>query len=63
MDKISVIITIINILGSTFLSWIILILGSLLVERVFEFDTNLTVIINGIGGIFFIYFLLMGRIK
>ena len=51
------------ILGSTFLSWIILILGSLLVERVFEFDTNLTVIINGIGGIFFIYLLLKGRIK
>ena len=45
------------ILGSTFLSWIILILGSLLVERVFEFDTNLTVIINGIGGIFFIIFI------
>ena len=51
------------ILGSTFLSWMILILGSLLVERVFEFDTNLTVIINGIGGIFFIYLLLKGRIK
>ena len=51
------------ILGSTFLSWIILILGSLLVERVFEFDTNLTVIINGIGGIYFIYLLLKGRIK
>ena len=51
------------ILGSTFLSWIILILGSLLVERVFEFDTNLTVIINGIGGIFFIYLLLKGKIQ
>ena len=51
------------ILGSTFLSWIILILGSLLVESVFEFDTNLAVIINGIGGIFFIYLLLKGRIK
>ena len=51
------------ILGSTFLSWIILILGSLLVEKVFEFDTNLTVIINGIGGIYFIYLLLKGRIK
>ena len=51
------------ILGSTFLSLIILILGSLLVERVFEFDTNLTVIINGIGGIYFIYLLLKGRIK
>ena len=51
------------ILGSTFLSLIILILGSLLVERVFEFDTNLTVIINGIGGIFFIYLLLKGKIQ
>ena len=51
------------ILGSTFLSWIILILGSLLVERVFEFDTNLTVIINGIGGIFFIYLLLKRKIQ
>ena len=51
------------ILGSTFLSWIILILGSLLVERVFEFDANLTVIINGIGGIFFIYLLLKGKIQ
>ena len=51
------------ILGSTFLSWIILILGSLLVEKVFEFDTNLTVIINGIGGIFFIYLLLKGKIQ
>ena len=51
------------ILGSTFLSWIILILGSFLVERVFEFDTNLTVIINGIGGIFFIYLLLKGKIQ
>ena len=51
------------ILVSTFLSLIILILGSLLVERVFEFDTNLTVIINGIGGIFFIYLLLKGKIQ
>ena len=51
------------LLGTTFISWIILFLGAILVERVFEFDTNLTVIINGIGGIYFIYLLLKGRIK
>lgn len=46
------------ILGSTLLSYIILLGGLFLVERVIPFETNISVIINGIGGIFFIYLLI-----
>lgn len=46
------------ILGSIFLSIIALVGGQLIVERVFTFSTTLSVIINFIGGIYFIYLLL-----
>ena len=46
------------IFGSILISIIALVGGQLLVERVFMFSTNVTVIINFIGGIYFLYLLL-----
>lgn len=46
------------ILGSVLISITALVGGLLLVERVFTFSTTLSVIINFIGGIYFIYLLL-----
>ena len=46
------------IIGSIFISIIALVGGQLIVERVFTFETTLSVIINFIGGIYFIYLLL-----
>jgi iron complex transport system permease protein len=46
------------IAGSIFISIIALVGGQLIVERVFTFSTTLSVIINFIGGIYFIYLLL-----
>jgi len=46
------------ILGSIFISIIALVGGQLIVERVFTFSTTISVIINFIGGIYFIYLLL-----
>lgn len=46
--------------ATVFISWISLFLGLLMVERVFDFTTNLTVIINGLGGAYFLYLLLKG---
>lgn len=46
------------ILGSVFISIIALVGGQLIVERIFVFQTTLSVIINFIGGIYFIYLLL-----
>lgn len=46
------------ILGSVFLSIIALLGGQFIVERVFVFDTTISVIINFVGGIYFIYLLL-----
>ncbi|WP_062200342.1 iron chelate uptake ABC transporter family permease subunit [Massilibacterium senegalense] len=46
------------IIGSIFISVIALIGGQLIVEHVFTFSTTLSVIINFIGGIYFIYLLL-----
>lgn len=46
------------ILGSIFLSIIALVGGQFIVERVFAFSTTISVIINFIGGIYFIYLLL-----
>ena|SRR5690625_3669760 len=46
------------ILGSIFLSIIALLGGQFIVERVFQFDTTISVIINFVGGIYFIYLLL-----
>ncbi|WP_195576121.1 iron chelate uptake ABC transporter family permease subunit [Paenibacillus sp. 1001270B_150601_E10] len=46
------------ILGSMLISIIALIGGQLLVERVFTFSTTLSVIVNFIGGVYFIYLLL-----
>src|SRR5699024_8822095 len=46
------------ILGSVFLSVIALLGGQFIVEKVFVFETTISVIINFIGGIYFIYLLL-----
>lgn len=46
------------ILGSIFMSMIALVGGQVIVERLFTFSTTLSVIINFIGGIYFIYLLL-----
>lgn len=46
------------ILSSVFISIIALVGGQLIVERIFVFQTTLSVIINFIGGIYFIYLLL-----
>jgi len=46
------------ILGSVLISIVALIGGQLIVERVFTFSTTLSVIINFIGGVYFIYLLL-----
>jgi len=48
------------IIGSILVSIISLALGQLIVERIFTFSTTLSVIINFIGGIYFIYLLLRG---
>lgn len=47
--------------GSILISLVALIGGQLIVERVFQFDTPLSVIINFVGGIYFIYLLLKGN--
>ncbi|MBB2479993.1 iron chelate uptake ABC transporter family permease subunit [Bacillus sp. APMAM] len=48
------------ITGAVFISIIALVGGLLIVERVFAFSTTLSVIINFIGGVYFIYLLLRG---
>jgi len=47
--------------AATLISVVALVGGQLLVERVFTFSTSLSVIINFIGGIYFIYLLLKGN--
>ncbi|MFP9130702.1 iron chelate uptake ABC transporter family permease subunit [Niallia sp. BSM11] len=49
------------IAGSILLSIIALVGGLLIVERVFTFSTTISVIINFVGGIYFIYLLLKER--
>src|SRR5699024_9085646 len=46
------------IFGSVFISIIALLGGQFIVEKVFTFQTTLSVIINFIGGVYFIYLLL-----
>ncbi|HHY22143.1 MAG TPA: iron chelate uptake ABC transporter family permease subunit [Bacilli bacterium] len=46
------------IVGSILISIIALVGGQLIVERVFTFSTTLSVIINFVGGVYFIYLLL-----
>ncbi|TXL61747.1 iron chelate uptake ABC transporter family permease subunit [Cerasibacillus terrae] len=46
------------IMGSTLISIIALIGGQFIVEKIFTFETTISVIINFIGGIYFIYLLL-----
>ncbi|PWA10088.1 iron ABC transporter permease [Pueribacillus theae] len=46
------------IFGSIFIAIIALVGGQLIVERIFTFSTTLSVIINFIGGVYFIYLLL-----
>ncbi len=46
------------IVGGILISIVALILGQLIVERVFTFSTTISVIINFIGGVYFIYLLL-----
>jgi len=48
------------ITGSILISIVALVGGQLIVERVFTFSTTLSVIINFIGGVYFIYLLLKG---
>ncbi|PPA70902.1 iron chelate uptake ABC transporter family permease subunit [Jeotgalibacillus proteolyticus] len=47
--------------ASVFISIIALVGGQLLVERVFSFTTTLSVIINFVGGVYFLYLLLRER--
>ncbi|SHG09712.1 iron chelate uptake ABC transporter family permease subunit [Ornithinibacillus halophilus] len=46
------------ILGSVFISIIALLGGQFIVERLFAFETTISVIINFVGGVYFIYLLL-----
>lgn len=46
------------IVGASLISFIALVGGQLIIERVFTFSTSLSVIINFIGGVYFIYLLL-----
>ncbi|MRG85118.1 iron chelate uptake ABC transporter family permease subunit [Salinibacillus xinjiangensis] len=46
------------ILGAILISFIALVGGQMIVERVFTFSTTLSVIVNFIGGVYFIYLLL-----
>jgi len=46
------------IVGASFISIIALVGGQFLVEHIFELRTTLSVIINFIGGLYFIYLLL-----
>ncbi|WP_391117984.1 iron chelate uptake ABC transporter family permease subunit [Psychrobacillus sp. L3] len=46
------------IIGASLMSLVALIGGQWIVERIFTFDTTLSVIINFLGGIYFIYLLL-----
>lgn len=46
------------ILGSVFISIIALLGGQFIVEKIFVFDTTISVIINFVGGVYFIYLLL-----
>ncbi len=48
------------LIGTILVSIIALAFGQMLVERVFSFSTTLSVIINFIGGLYFIYLLLRG---
>lgn len=48
------------LIGTVLVSIIALAFGQMLVERVFSFSTTLSVIINFIGGLYFIYLLLRG---
>lgn len=47
--------------GSVLVTWLMLFVGLLVVERALSFSTNLTVILNGLGGTYFIYLLLRRR--
>lgn len=51
------------ILGSSFMSIIALVGGQLLVERIFNFSIPISVIINFIGGFYFIYLLLKENVR
>jgi len=46
------------IAGSCVMSIVALVGGQWMVERIFNFDTTLSVIINFVGGVYFIYLLL-----
>lgn len=48
------------ILGAMLISCIALVGGQLIVERIFTFSTPISVIINFVGGVYFIYLLLKG---
>lgn len=44
-----------RVVCSIIIGWFMLVVGQTLVERVFSFDTTISVIINFIGGVYFIY--------
>ena len=48
----------IMLIGSSLISIVALVSGQVLVERLFTFNTTISIIINFIGGIYFIYLLL-----
>lgn len=48
----------VRILGGTFLSYLFLILGVVIVERVLNFTTTVSVLINLVGGLYFIILIL-----
>ena len=47
--------------GAAFISIITLVGGIFIVSRIFSFDTTISVIINFLGGIYFIYLVLKGN--
>ena len=51
------------IIGASLLSVIALVGGQLLIERVFNFGTPISVIINFVGGVYFIYLLLKENVQ
>jgi iron complex transport system permease protein len=46
---------------SIFLSWIVLSLGLIVIQRILMFDVNISMLINAVGGIYFIYLLIGGN--
>ncbi|HLR50376.1 MAG TPA: iron chelate uptake ABC transporter family permease subunit, partial [Candidatus Sphingobacterium stercoripullorum] len=52
-----------TIIGCCILSSIVVISGQFITEHVFNFSTEISIIINFIGGIYFLYLILKSRRK